>query len=102
MFKKLSNKASLAMALTAAFVAPSMVVAGTGGSEFDPVWTLITDWSQGSLGRVIAGSIILVGIIAGVARQSMMAFAVGIGAGVGLFYAPTIIDAVVGGALPVL
>lgn len=89
-------------AVACALALPAAVVAGTGGTEFDPVWTLITDWSQGALGRIIAGSLVLVGIIAGVARQSLMSFAVGIGGGVGLFYAPTIIDATVTGTLPLL
>uniref|UniRef100_UPI0035A29C16 TraA family conjugative transfer protein n=1 Tax=Klebsiella pneumoniae TaxID=573 RepID=UPI0035A29C16 len=56
--------------------------AGTGGKEFDDIWTTITDWTQGTLGRIIAGSMILVGIVGGIARQSIMAFAMGIGGGV--------------------
>lgn len=66
--------------------------AGTGGTEFDSIWTTVKDWTQGTLGRIIAGSMILVGIIAGVIRQSLMAFAVGIGGGVGLYNSPTIIE----------
>lgn len=68
------------------------VFAGTGGTEFDDVWTTLTDWMQGTLGKIAAGAMILVGIIAGVARQSLMAFAVGIGGGVGLYNTPTIVD----------
>lgn len=66
--------------------------AGTGGTEFDGIWTTIKDWTQGTLGRVIAGAMILVGVIGGVVRQSLMAFAVGLGGGVGLYNAPTIIE----------
>jgi len=81
---------------------PAAVIAGTGGTEFDPVWALVTDWTQGALGRIIAGTIILVGIVAGIANQSLMSFTIGIGGGVGLFYAPTIIDSVVTGTLPLV
>lgn len=81
------------MALVAvSVVAPESAMAGTGGTEFDGVWTTLTDWMEGTLGKIAAGAMILVGIIAGVARQSLMAFAVGIGGGVGLYNAPTIID----------
>lgn len=81
------------MALVAvSVVAPESAMAGTGGTEFDTVWTTLTDWMEGTLGKIAAGAMILVGIIAGVARQSLMAFAVGIGGGVGLYNAPTIID----------
>lgn len=98
----MKNNAGTLLALACAVTLPAAVVAGTGGTEFDGVWTLLTDWSQGALGRIIAGSMVLIGIIAGIARQSLMAFAVGIGGGVGLFYAPSIIDATVTGTLPLV
>lgn len=66
--------------------------AGTGGDEFNDLYTQLMGWVQGTLGKVVAVSMILVGIIAGVARQSIMAFAIGIAAGLGLFYTPSIID----------
>lgn len=81
---------------------PDAAMAGVGGAAFDPVWTMLTDWSQGALGRIIAGTLILVGIVAGIARQSLMAFAVGIGAGIGLYNAPTVIDSIFVATLPVL
>jgi conjugal transfer pilus assembly protein TraA len=100
--KKIVKRFGAIAALATVFALPALVVAGTGGTEFDPVWNLITDWSQGALGRVIAGIMILVGLVAGVGRQSIMALAVGVGGGVGIFYAPTVLDSVVSGALPVL
>jgi conjugal transfer pilus assembly protein TraA len=89
------------IALLAVLALPAAVYAGTGGTEFDPVWNLVTDWIQGSLGRTIAGLIVLIGVIAGIARQSLMALAVGIGGGVGLFYAPTVINATLTSSLPI-
>ena len=80
--RKLNRKTCLMIGLLALVIAePSF--AGTGGDEFSDVWTTIKDWTQGTLGRVVAGSMILVGIISGVARQSLMAFAIGIGGGIG-------------------
>ncbi len=67
--------------------------AGTGGPLAD-VYTSLTTWVQGDVGKTIAMGMILVGIVAGIARQSLMAFAVGIGAGLGLYNAPTIVDTV--------
>lgn len=69
--------------------------AGTGGTAFDTVWDTLKEWTTGTLGRVIAGAMVLVGIVAGVARQSLMAFAIGIGGGVGLYNAPTILESIV-------
>lgn len=82
-----------AAAACAAIMGPE-AFAGTGGTEFDSVWQTLSDWTQGALGRIIAGSMVLVGIVSGVARQSLMAFAIGIGGGVGLYNAPNVIDSV--------
>lgn len=93
-----NNKANLlfwvALALVISFMFANQAHAGTGGTEFDDIWTTITDWTQGTLGRIIAGSMILVGIVGGIARQSIMAFAMGIGGGVGLYNSPTVIEAI--------
>ena len=55
--------------------------AGTGGDAFTDVWDTLKDWTQGTLGRIVAGAMVLVGIVGGIARQSLMAFALGIGGG---------------------
>lgn len=96
--QKLMMAAAAAAAVTAV-VAPELALAGTGGAEFEDLWTQLSGWMQGTLGKVIAGAMILVGIIGGVARQSLMAFAVGIGGGIGLYNASTIIDGVVSSTL---
>ncbi|MEZ9922388.1 TraA family conjugative transfer protein, partial [Vibrio breoganii] len=44
-----------------------------------------------SLGKGIAIAFVMVGIVMGVVRQSLMAFAIGVGAALGLNYTPTII-----------
>jgi conjugal transfer pilus assembly protein TraA len=87
------SKKVLVVSLAVLFlIAAVQVHAGTGGDEFKDLYDQLMGWVQGTLGKVVAVSMILVGIIAGVARQSIMAFAVGIAAGLGLYYAPTVID----------
>lgn len=88
----------VAAALAAASAAGD-ACAGTGGEEFAEVWDTLKNWIQGTLGRVVCGSMILVGIVAGVARQSISAFAVGIGGGIGLYNTPTVIESVLSAAL---
>ena len=75
-------------------VTSQMVFAGTGGQEFDAVWTTFTDWTQGNLGRIIAGAFMLVGSVGGILRGSLMFLATGIGAGLGLYNAPTIVSSI--------
>jgi conjugal transfer pilus assembly protein TraA len=69
--------------------------AGAGGIEFNNVWTLLTGWVEGLLGRIIAIVFVIVGLVAGVVRGSIMGFVLGIASGVGLFAAPTIITNIV-------
>jgi len=70
-------------------------MAGTGGTEFAGIYTLLLGWSQGSLGKVIALAMFLVGLSAGIINQSIAAVVVGIGGAMALFYGPTIISGVV-------
>lgn len=75
------------------------VHAGAGGSEFEDVWMTLKDWSQGTLGRIIAGAMILVGLVGGIVRQSLLALALGIGGGLGVYNAPGIIESLVSATL---
>lgn len=84
------------MVLLAALLAvmTTSAYAGTGGTEFDAVWDKIEGWTQGTLGRIIALVLIIVGVVGGIARQSLLALAVGVGCGLGLFTAPSVLEAV--------
>lgn len=76
--------------------------AGTKGTPFAGIWKMLTGWIQGYLGRVICGAMILVGVVAGIARQSLMSFAVGIAAGLGLYNLPGIVNGIMTARLPVM
>ena len=76
--------------------------AGIGGDAFTDVWDTLKDWTQGTLGRIVAGAMVLVGIVGGIARQSLMAFALGIGGGMGLYNTPTVVESVMSATLPVV
>ncbi|MNN79133.1 hypothetical protein D3C81_1957510 [compost metagenome] len=73
-----------------------MAHAGTGGGDgFDNVWAAISEYLKGTMGRVLVGLIVIVGVAAGVVRQSLMSFAVAVGAAIGLFYSPEIIEGII-------
>lgn len=95
---KEAMKFGVALMLT---FAVSNAFAGTGGDSFDSIWVTLSDWMQGTLGRVVAGSMVLVGIVSGIVRQSIMSFATGVGGGVGLYNTPTIIESIMTATLPV-
>ena len=94
--------AALLSAVALTLLGPESALAGTGGTEFQATYDMLIGWMTGLLGRIIAIAFIIVGLIAGVARQSIMSFAIGIAAGLGIFMAPDIIDAVVSATLPIV
>lgn len=71
------------------------VMAGSGGTALDPVWQMLVEFVEGTLGRIITLLIIVAGIAAGILTQSLGAFAVGVGAGIGLAFTPQIVQALV-------
>ena len=78
-------------------VASSAAVAGGGGgappdTTFDSIYNTIVGWSEGSLGRVLAITAFLVGMAAGIMRQSAMAVVLGLAFALIFAYGPTIID----------
>ncbi|MDU4190318.1 MULTISPECIES: TraA family conjugative transfer protein [Aeromonas] len=89
----------MGLVAVALVLAPDSVHAGTGGTAFDDVWTTLKDWTQGTLGRIVAGAMILVGVVGGIARQSLMAFAMGIGGGMGLYNSPTVVESIMSATL---
>jgi conjugal transfer pilus assembly protein TraA len=98
-----SHLLAAAMVAVAGFaaLAPDTVLAGAGGTEFQGAYDMLTGWMTGILGRIIAVTFIIVGLVAGVMRQSIMGFVVGVAAGLGVFVAPDIIDSIVTATLPV-
>lgn len=98
MFNNKRNLSLLGIA-TVVMLSIGSAYAGTGGTEFDTVWTTLTDWSQGTLGRIIALALVITGLGIGVVRQSIMAVVVGIACGLSLYNAPTIVENIVGAVL---
>ena len=90
------KKALLATVLVgAAALSSSEVMAGTAGTEFDDIYTLLVGWTTGTLGRIIALGMFLVGLAAGIVNQSIISVVIGIGGALALFYGPTVISGVV-------
>ncbi|WP_020563126.1 MULTISPECIES: TraA family conjugative transfer protein [Methylococcaceae] len=90
-----ANKAVVASAVAAAALLSTDAMAGTGGTEFDDIYTLLVGWTQGTLGKIIALGMFMVGLSAGIINQSIVAVVVGIGGALALYYGPTVISGVV-------
>ena len=97
--QKLTVVAAFSVVLAISMMA-ELAVGGTGGTAFQSIYTDLSQWSQGYLGRLVVLMMVVVGIVAGVARQSLSAFAVGAGGGIGVYNAPDIVDLLVSATLP--
>ena len=89
------KKTHILLAQMAAMLLPEMAMAGTGGTEFSSAYTLLTGWIQGELGRLLAISLLIVGVGMGIVKQSVMAAVPAIAAGLVVNVAPTIIGLLV-------
>ncbi len=86
----------LLVGVAAVAVAGAALATTSTDTDFSSVVTLLTNWSQGTLGRVIALSMFVVGIAAGIVRQSVMAAVAGIAGALVMNYGPTVIDSIFG------
>ena len=81
--------------VTAALMAAGPALAGSGGeTEFGEIYTQLEDWAKGTLGKVLAMAMFIVGIGMGIVRQSVMAAVTGIGGALVLSYGPTVIGGI--------
>ena len=76
-----------------------VALATAADTDFSAVVTQLTNWTDGSLGKVLALAIFVVGMAAGVIRQSLMAAVAGIAGAMVLSYGPAIITNVFGATI---
>ncbi len=73
----------------------------TGGEEeFGDIYTQITEWSQGTLGKLLALICVVVGTAYTISRGTLIYAVIGIAICLVLYNAPTIIDNLMDAALP--
>ena len=68
----------------------------TGSSDFAEIYGRLVGWIKGDLGRTLSISFVLIGLAYGMARNSLIGFATGVVAAVGLQVTPTIINSIFG------
>ena len=103
MDKSLNSRASLATFLTLAFIvmfAAGSAYAGTGGTGmFDTIYTDLSDWTTGYMGRVFSIMALLVGL-GGAIKGNYTALFGGLGVATGAMYGPSILESVITALLP--
>lgn len=89
---KISTSISL---LFAGFLAVLSVgaFAGTTGTEFEGLYTILTEWATGYLGRAIAIAGFILGAGVGIARQNPIPALAGVAFALFMVYVPQIINA---------
>ena len=71
-------------------------VVPTGSTDFAEIYARLVGWIKGDLGRTLSIAFVLIGLAYGMARNSLIGFATGVGAAVGLQVTPTIINSIFG------
>lgn len=92
---KITSKLSLVV-FAGLFLAQSELAAGgviSTNIETNSIYpTTMMDWVGGSLGKVLAVACVVVGVVGGIARKSIMAIGTAIAGGVALGFTSAIVD----------
>lgn len=75
---------------------------GAGGGEFSEILDFMKGLAQGTFGRALTVLSLIVSVIIGLARQSLMSGLVTLGVALMLIHGPTVIDNLFAFALPVV
>ncbi|CAN7576417.1 TraA family conjugative transfer protein [Acidovorax delafieldii] len=97
-----SKKIETALLLAIAITLPLQAMAGAGGTEFTQVYDQLTGWANGTLGKVLGVSALLVGLGVGVIKQSVIAAVVGIAMALTAGFGPGVIDGVVSSGVAIV
>lgn len=68
--------------------------ASTADTTFNDIVTKLTDWAEGSLGKTISLAMLVVGIAAGIVRQSVMAAVAGVAGALVMSYGPAVLTGI--------
>lgn len=93
MKKSTLKSTGVALSGVALAAGSSMALAGTGGdTEFGDIYDLVSQWTEGTLGKTLGVSSLLVGLGIGVIKQSVMAAVVGVALALVAGFGPGVID----------
>lgn len=92
-------KRSVLVASLAAIFAIALPGLATASSpsittDFDVALNMVIDWSQGTLGKLVSVTFLVVGIVMGVMRQSIFAAVPAIAAAMAMYIGPDIINSI--------
>ena len=94
---------TIMLAITLGLLFASMLsTAGGGGTEFTQVYDQITGWANGTLGKTLGVSALLVGLGVGVIKQSVIAAVVAVAMALAAGFGPGVIDGVISSGLAII
>lgn len=91
MFKKHVLLTALFAVAGLAAVEPALA-ATSSDTTFSSIYDTLKSWAEGTLGKVVAISMFMVGLAAGIVRQSVMAVVAGLAAALVMAYGPGVIE----------
>ncbi len=97
MIQKISTNVLLALAMALGMATVAM--AGTGGTEFDPIYVSLGDWLSGTLGRILALGMLGVSAFLAFIKPNFIGALAALGLCLILANSVTIIDALLAATL---
>lgn len=95
------NKSIILAVSAVLFAASTQVHASATGTEFNTLYTTISGWANGYLGRILGIASLLVGLGIGVVKQSVMAAVVGIAIALVSATGPAVVEGIISAGLAI-
>ena len=76
-----------------ALMAPD-VFAATGADDFQAIYERLLGWTQGSLGKALSLTFLIIGLIVGLVRGSLIGSVICVGAALALVTMPSILNSI--------
>lgn len=90
------------MGLMGAYLVLQSAGATGGEEEFGEIYDKLTEWSQGTLGKLMALLCVVVGTAYTISKGTLIWAVLGVAMCLVLYNAPTIIDSLMGATLPLI
>ena len=85
---------ALLVIMAALFIATSDAHAATGADDFQAIYERLLGWTQGSLGKALSLTFLIIGLIIGLVRGSLIGSVVCVGAALALVTMPSILNSI--------
>lgn len=98
---KISKRVSVALLVGTAAAAGTATISLAGAdATFAAALTMLTDWLEGSLGKILALTALVVGLAMGISQQSVFAVVIGVAFALAFVNGPAVLNGMFTAGIP--